>query len=571
MKREAILHIPMSEHAYGIDEDRVSFRIRTAKDDLVSCTLYYGDRSCRKNPVDFFPLEMKRVAFSEEFDWYEAVFESRFKRICYYFELKDSEGESVFYYGGFFEKELSISRSDYFQLPYNHRADRVDIPSWAKDAIVYNIFPDSFATKKGYISSIPSLTYYKGEECKGLKGGTIEGIRENLDYIEELGCNTIYLNPIFVAGEYHKYDLIDYYHIDPVFGTDEEFKSLVDEIHKRDMRIIIDGVFNHCGWHFFAFEDVKKKGKESKYWSWFHHLEDPVVVPDTWEEIPKYECFGYERMMPKLATDNEEVQEYFSDVGRYWTQNYDIDGWRLDVASEVCDAFWIRFRNEVKAVKKDCLLIGEVWETACHWLDGKMFDSTMNYDFRRHLSRYFAQETIGTKEFNSRVTDMLMRYRGSFAFAQLNLLDSHDVSRFFSLCGGDERKMSLAVVFMMTFVGMPCVFYGDELGLLGTEERDYRQPMVWKGKRGSLFSLYKALITLRKEEDALRGGNFEVERITKEGVYIYLRRKGDSVIRVIINRTKEPYIEKLENVILSKEYDNGVLDPYGFAILGGLG
>lgn len=129
MKREAILHIPMSEHAYGIDEDRVSFRIRTAKDDLVSCTLYYGDRSCRKNPVDFFPIEMKRVAFSEEFDWYEAVFESRFKRICYYFELKDSEGESVFYYGGFFEKELSISRSDYFQLPYNHRADRVDIPS----------------------------------------------------------------------------------------------------------------------------------------------------------------------------------------------------------------------------------------------------------------------------------------------------------------------------------------------------------------------------------------------------------------------------------------------------------
>ena len=457
-----------------------------------------------------------------------------------------------------------INRSEYFQLPFNHRADRLQIPSWAKDAVVYNIFPDSFATGKGFISSKETSASYNGYSIKGLRGGTIKGIRENLDYIETLGFNTIYLNPIFVAGEYHKYDTIDYFHIDPVFGSDEEFKALVDDIHQRGMRIIIDGVFNHSGWHFFAFEDVKQKGRESKYWSWFHHLEDPVVVPDTWEEYPKYECFGYERMMPKLATDDPLVQEYFINVGKYWTEKYDIDGWRLDVASEICDLFWINFRREIKSVKRDCLLISEVWESAGHWLDGKIFDSTMNYDFRRHLIRYFALENINTEEFNSRVTNMLMRYRKQALLSQLNLLDSHDVSRFLSLCGGNERKMELAVVFLMTFPGMPCVFYGDELGVMGEEEREYRKAMPWESVRGNLFYLYKELISLRNRESALRSGSFRVEGISKEGVYIYSRRTEESVISVIINRTGFTYYGKVGNIILQQGYNEGRLEPYGY-------
>lgn len=565
MKREAILHIPMSEYAYGVDDERVSLRIRTARNDIASCTLFYGDRASRKNPVDFIPVKMNKVAFTSLFDWYEVVFHSKYKRICYYFQLFDNDGESILYYGDSFETKRSDNRSEYFQLPYNLCSDRIEIPSWVEDAVVYNIFPDSFATDKRYISSTPSSLYYKGYECKGLQGGSIKGIRENLDYIEEMGFNTIYLNPIFVAGEYHKYDLIDYYNIDPVFGGNEDFKDLVDDIHRRGMRIIIDGVFNHSGWHFFAFEDVIKNGKTSKYWSWFYKLSEPVVVPPTWEEYPGYECFGYERMMPKLATDNPEVQEYFINVGKYWVENYDIDGWRLDVASEVSDYFWIYFRKEIKKAKKDCLLIGEVWESAGHWLDGKMFDSTMNYDFRRHLLRYFATEDIDTQEFNSRVTNMIMRYRWQVTLAQLNLLDSHDVSRFFSLCGCDERKMGLAVVFIFTFPGMPCVFYGDELGLEGEEERDYRQPMDWKKKGGYLFDLYKELIGVRKREKTLRDGLFVTERITEEGVYIYSRR-GEKTIRVIINRTNNNYYVKEDRILAQRGYDCGVLAPYGFII-----
>lgn len=222
----------------------------------------------------------------------------------------------------------------------------------------------------------------------GKLGGTIRGITENLDYIRDLGFNCIYINPIFVAGEYHKYDLIDYFHIDPCFGTDEDFRNLVSTCHALGMRVIIDGVFNHVGWHFFAFEDVIEKGETSAYKDWFYGLQFPVQRPATGDEYPTYECFGYERMMPKTNTENPEVIRYFCDVGQYWVREFDIDGWRLDVASEINDAFWRAFRAAVKEAKPDCLLIGEVWESAQHWLNGDMFDSTMNYDFRKHCRRF---------------------------------------------------------------------------------------------------------------------------------------------------------------------------------------
>lgn len=160
---------------------------------------------------------------------------------------------------------------------------------------------------------------------------------------------------------------------------------------------------------------------------------------------------------------------------------------------------------------------------------------------------------------------MIMRYRWQVTLAQLNLLDSHDVSRFFSLCCCDERKMGLAVVFIFTFPGMPCVFYGDELGLEGEEERDYRQPMDWKKKGGYLFDLYKELIGVRKREKTLRDGLFVTERITEEGVYIYSRR-GEKTIRVIINRTNNNYYVKEDRILAQRGYDCGVLAPYGFII-----
>ena len=540
MNKSAILHIPMSQYAYGTDEEHVTIRLRTAKDDIRRCRLYFGDRACRLTPVIFTEAEMHVVASSELFDYYEVKLSHPYKRLCYYFCL-ESEREKIYYYGDFF------SRSEYYQLPFNHRADIVRPPEWAKDSVIYNIFPDSFATDTTYISGKKTEKIFDGNVVRGKLGGCINGITKNVDYLKNFGVNAIYINPIFAAGEYHKYDLLDYFHIDPCFGCNDDFKKLVDTFHANGIRVIIDGVFNHCGWHFPAFEDVVQKGEQSDKKDWFYGLHFPVVRPENLEEYPNYECFGYERMMPKLNTANPEVADFICKVGRYWVEKFHIDGWRLDVASEINDALWRRFYQEIKEVNPEAILIGEVWETANHWLDGTIFDSTMNYDFRKHCKRFFGEESISSEAFDGRVTDMRMRYREQTVFAQLNLLDSHDVSRFFSLCNGNERQYRLALIFQMTFPGMPSIFYGDELGLEGIQEADYRQPMPWnkvkaykENESDSLYVFMRNLIYLRRSENVLRRGEFRTVYTQKNGgLYIYERYSTQERIRVIINRNQE--------------------------------
>lgn len=591
MNKSAILHIPMSQYAYGTDESHVTIRIRTGRDDIKKCTLYYGDRSCRLTPVIFTSQEMHIVAQTELFDYYETELVNPYKRLNYYFELNDGT-EQILYYGDTFNEDTVIDRSEYFQLPFNHRADIVKVPDWAQDTVIYNIFPDSFATGKRYISLKETEKEFNGQITRGKLGGTIKGITENVDYIKELGISAIYINPIFAAGEYHKYDLIDYYHIDPCFGTNEEFKELVEVFHENGLKVIIDGVFNHCGWMFFAFDDVVKNGEQSRYKDWFYGLQFPVIRPDDWETYPNYECFGYERLMPKLNMANPETADYFCEVGKYWIREFDIDGWRLDVASEVNDGFWRKFHQAVKEEKEDAILIGEVWESAGHWLDGTIFDSAMNYDFRKHCKRFFAEESEDASAFDSRVTDMRMRYRKQTVYAQLNVLDTHDVSRFISVCDGKMDNYKLAVVFQMTFPGMPSIFYGDEQGISGILEEEYRKPMQWD-QSGELFTFYQKLIHVRKQEEALRRGDFRTVSAKKGSrLYIFDRLLEAQTVRVFINMDEtdadvskwltddisamakggaamcdgaKAVIE--ERVLLAEGLDNGVLKSKGFAII----
>ena len=536
MIKEGIFHRPMSEYAHGISEARVVIRLRAAKDDLKSVTLYYGDRACRQNPVLFTPLKMNIVFSGLLFDWWEIEFEPLYKRICYYFEL-ESEWERVFYYGELFANEVSPERSEVFQLPFVHRADIAIIPDWIYDAVIYNIFPDSFATGKQYISLEATEKTWNGEVVRGKLGGTIRGITENVDYLRELGINCIYINPLFVAGEYHKYDLLDYYNVDPCLGTNEEFAEMVDTLHDNDIRVVIDGVFNHCGWRFFAFNDVVKKGKDSPYADWFYGLEHPIVRPENQEDIPTYECFAYERRMPKLNTANLEVEKYFCDVGKHWIKKYKIDGWRLDVANETNDGFWRAFKRGIEEENPEALLIGEIWENAGHWLDGSMFHAGMNYDFRRHCRDFFGRGTIDATAFADRVINMLMRYRKSITYAQLNLLDSHDVSRFLTLCNEDKRRLKLAVIFQMCFVGIPSVFYGDEQGLFGLTEEEYRQPMIWNGDR-DLYEFYQKAIKMRHDNIPLRRGDFKILEATGS-LFVFKREYKDEQITVVINAGEE--------------------------------
>lgn len=574
MKKEAILHIPMSQYAYGITTTRIAIRLRTAKDDVRECTLYVGDTACRKTPIDFFAVPMQKVAFDTLFDYYEAEFESPYNRIYYYFDITDETG-TIHYFQEQFRTDLPDDRSEYYKLPFNHRADIASVPEWARDAVIYNIFPDSFASDKDTISLKADKKLFKSDkmsapiETTSKLGGTIKGITANVDYLKNLGINCIYINPLFAAGEYHKYDTLDYFSVDPCFGTNEDFKEMVKVLHQNGIRVLIDGVFNHVGWNFYAFLDVVEKGEKSEYVDWFYGLKFPVIKPDNPDDYPNYDCFAYERLMPKLNTENPEVREMILKVAAYWIKEFDIDGWRLDVASEVNDDFWREFRKTVKAAKKDAFIIGEVWESAGHWMQGDMYDSCMNYDLRKFCNYYFAGNTITTEEFNAGVTNMLMRYKKPLTGATLNLLDSHDVPRFLSVCNESMDKYLLAVVFQMMFVGTPSIFYGDEQGFTGVRECDYRRPMEFK-QNGELFSFYKDMIAIRQKENAIRRGSFRV-KIIDGGLYSFIREYEGEIVTVYLNNSADSkFIEDDGDEILAKNgYAGRKLSPFGYLITKG--
>ena len=542
MNPATIYHRPLSEYAFALDDTHYVFRLRTGRGEALSCKFYYADRAIMTPELEFFCVPMEKFREDKYFDWYEICLETGFERIAYYFELSDGV-ETLSYYGDCYEMAGTPTRADYFQLPFNHRADRLTIPEWTKDAIVYNIFPDSFADGKRKISCNSEV---------GL-GGTIRGIADNLDYIASIGFNCIYMNPIFKAESYHRYDTLDYYEIDPQMGTREDLKNLVEQAHSLGIRVILDGVFNHISSSHFMFRDVLEHGLDSEYYDCFYQLPEHPEVPDP-GEYPKYTCFSYVSNMPKTNTANPYLRQYFCDVGTYWIREFDIDGWRLDVANELDDGFLRTFRTVVKQAKPDALIVGEVWENAAHYLNGDMLDSAMNYDFRRYCRRFFAEETVGAETFDTNVSTMLLRYRENALNAQLNLLDSHDVSRYLTLCGGNADKMELAVLLQMTFPGMPCVFYGNEKGLCGTTESEYRQAMAWD-KTHPLEEVYRSLIALRKEHPALRYGNFRTNAASDK-VYRYSRIWEDQKITVTMNLGAEPIQAPKQGRLLLKKGKN---------------
>ena len=542
MNPATIYHRPLSEYAFALHDTHYVFRLRTGKGEALSCKFYYADRAIMTPDLEFFCVPMEKFREDQYFDWYEIRLETSFERIAYYFELFDG-AESLCYYGDCYEMIGQPNRADYFQLPFNHRADRLVVPEWTKDAIVYNIFPDSFADGKRKIS---------GNSEVGL-GGTIRGIADNLDYIASLGFNCIYMNPIFKAESYHRYDTLDYYEIDPQMGTKDDLKTMVQMAHSMGIRVILDGVFNHISSSHFMFRDVLEHGRDSEYYPCFYQLPENPKIPEP-NEYPEYTCFSYVSNMPKTNTANPYLRQYFCDVGTYWIREFDIDGWRLDVANELDDGFLRAFRTAVKEAKPDALIVGEVWENAAHYLNGDMLDSAMNYDFRRYCRRFFAEETVGAETFDTNVSTMLLRYRENALNAQLNLLDSHDVSRYLTLCGGNADKMELAVLLQMTFPGMPCVFYGNEKGLCGTTESEYRQAMAWD-KTHPLEEVYRSLIALRKEHPALRYGNFRTNAASDK-VYRYSRIWEDQKITVTMNLGAEPIQAPKQGSLLLKKGNN---------------
>ena len=438
-------------------------------------------------------------------DIYQAQLTRDSKRFKYFFVLH--VGQATYCYS-----RLGVTDSeppgpeDTFEVPYLGERDTYQPPAWTIGTTYYQIFPERFhrgTTKKvdrrklTKWDAIPTTTSFFG--------GNLQGVIEKLDYLSDLGVEVIYCTPIFKAPSNHKYDTVDYFAIDPHFGSEDDLRTLVDESHKRDMKVVLDAVFNHMGMKHPIFQDLLQNAENSKYASWIYAKSWPLSL-----KTRNYETFGYIPSMPKWRTAAPEVEEYLCQIGEYWVAKTGIDGWRLDVSDEVEHTFWKHFRTRIKSLNPDALICGEIWQVATPWLRGDEFDSVMNYPFARAVLQWLATQSIDAYAFSAQIEQIRIRYPEPVLPTLWNLLDSHDTPRLLTECDEDKRQAMLASFMQFTAVGSPVLYYGDEVGMTGGPDPLCRGGMIWdEGQQDQeLLIHYKTLLTLRKHYRALREGSF---------------------------------------------------------------
>lgn len=570
MEYSAIFHDMDKRFCYAIDKDLFVIRVQVKKDDMKEVILHYEDKYIPMERKDTrMTLPMKKVATSQFHDYYEA--QLRMNLIClrYFFEFTDMQGEKVYYGNYEFDKECITNRDRMFDCPQNLREEEMfEVPQWAANKVVYQIFPSRFAATQ----PVDKKLWYKAPitPMDDLHGN-LRGIIEHLDYIKDLGIDVVYLTPIFKSNSCHKYDTIDYYQVDPSFGTTEDLKELVQKSHERGMKVVLDAVYNHTGREFFAFQDILEKGEKSKYLDWY--FIDELPPRGEWGEIPNFKCFGYYGGMPKLNLKNPEVEKYITDVACYWIKECDIDGWRLDVGDEISHFFWKNFRKAIKAVKKDMLIIGEIWHYAGDFLEGDEWDTVMNYPFYLNLIDLLADEKINVSQFVQNLGYLKGRLNKKCYPLMWNLIDSHDTARFLHLCHDNKKKQHLAAAFQLLLPGMPMVYYGDEYAMPGANDPDCRRGMYWdeEYQDKEMYNWYKKLMQVRKTHACIVEGEM-IETIANddEDTIVMIRKNGEETIAMLFNcgnSAKEfnEYAEK-HNLLTDSAFD-GKVDGLDAAVI----
>lgn len=502
------------------------------------CTVYYSAKG------QWLDAPMRPCAYTARSVYFQVELEGLPGEVHYYFKARLPGGQE--YYLG---SDGIAHATPVAPFAYSWTPEQVFYtPEWAREAVFYQIFPDRFAN--GDSSNDPEEVEPWGAKPtrKSFFGGDLEGIRRNLDYLKELGITAIWLNPIFAASSNHRYDTRDYLEIDPFLGDKRVFRRLLKELHEADIRLVLDGVFNHTGADFWAFKDIKKKGAQSPYLEWYYVYDLPVRT----EPQPSYNCWWGFAELPKLRETNPLVRRYLLGVAQYWT-DYGIDGWRLDVPNEIKGNFWVEFRKKVRDVNPEAYLVGEIWGDGRPWLKGDQFDAVMNYRFRDLVLNFFVREKIDLVTFDRLLGFMRLRHAEQVNRCQLNLLGSHDTARIYTevaraLGPHPEEKdilsrLRLLAVFQMTYVGAPMIYYGDELGLEGEEDPDCRRCMPWsdRASRAPLFQLYRRLIALRKRSPTLKAGTFDTVLLNPHlRLYGYARRWRNDYHLVLLNASPHP-------------------------------
>lgn len=526
-------------------------------------------------------------------------------------------------------------------------------PEWTKHAIWYQIFPERFrngddsnnptaerigAPDDWHVSPWTGDWYQRAawEQRVGPQfrdfvlmrryGGDLQGVIDELDYLEELGINAIYFNPVFDAVSLHKYDASTYHHIDRYFGPDPEgdarimeqeqpdnpstwqwtsadrlFLKLLREAHRRHIRVIIDGVFNHTGQDFWAFRDLRKNQQDSPYKGWYDVTSfDNPATPDT-SEFDFHGWWGF-KGLPEFREENgnlvNPVREYVFDITRRWMDpNGDgdpsdgIDGWRLDVATEVGHGFWKEWHALVRKINPQAYTTAEIWTPdASDYVNGGEFTAVMNYRFTYPVADFMIDREITATEFGQQLAAVRKAYPAEANYAMQNLMDSHDTPRLASMIVNPGRKydrkgkpsegfsvrkpnaaerkvQKLIALFQYTYVGAPMIYYGDEAGMWGADDPDDRKPMVWPDMNydaeinhpfskdrprdannfdRDLFDWYKKLAHMRSSLEALQTGSFtQLLASDGQGVYVFLRRseEGADAIVVVNRSEKEQKVE----------------------------
>lgn len=553
MNREAVLHNPVSNYAFPLSYEKFKVRLRAGKGDLDRVTLVIGNKYLWRTRKEF-PMEVE--GSDQLFDYYSYVYQVDDPRVAYYFLLEKGDEQWLYGDSGFAKPDQVNLEEDEssafvnFQFPFINPIDIHKKPSWVNSAVFYQIFPERFCNGNPKLSPENVAPWGTKPDRQVFMGGDLPGITQKLPYLEDLGVNALYLTPIFEATSNHKYDTVDYTRIDPHFGDETDLVELINQAHKRGIRVILDGVFNHCGGGFRQFQDVAEHGEDSPFRDWFYIREFPVSFDplnfDSFGDTPyvprhpSLKALPEEQLrtacMPKWNTENPQVKEYLLGAVAKWTR-MGIDGWRLDVATEVDSHFWREFRETVRGINPDALIIGEFWRNSEAWLRGDQYDGVMNYGVQRAAVEYFAKSAITPLRFQEILTENLMRYSDAANDSMLNLLDSHDTARFLTVSGGDTARLRNAAAFLFTFVGMPCTYYGTEIGMTGENDPDCRKAFDWDPAHWDveLRDYYKKLMSLRKTRRALQEGS--VKLCSQGEVFVMERRLEGELLVTAINNT----------------------------------
>jgi len=429
-------------------------------------------------------------------------------------------------------------------------------PEWVRDAVFYQIFPDRFARSLTVEEPKHLDEWGSPPTYHGYQGGDLIGVVEHLDYLRDLGITALYFTPVFQSASNHRYHTHDYDKVDPMLGGNAALRRLLDEAHGRGMRVVLDGVLNHASRGFFQFHDIMENGPDSAYLDWFTIKGFPLNAYDSQKPL-NYQAWWGLPALPKFNTSCPEVREFLWGVGQKWIE-FGIDGWRLDVPSEIDDdSFWREFRARVRRSNPDAYIVGEIWTDAERWLKGDMWDAVMNYQFTRACIAFFIGESVNEDDlrktslypvgpstaeaFRQSIERLLNLYHPNVSSTMLNLLGSHDMARFVTLARGDISALELATTFQMTYLGAPSVYYGDEIGMSGGHDPANRGAFPWHKADTwdtDLLHHFQRLIALRHERPALRRGSVQFHW-AKDAVIAMSRHLADETVIAVFNAGRD--------------------------------